>query len=86
MILIAISITQDLAVRTIEELWFTNLADQPALNDSSLQTSVPCGIQAKTSVFIGVAGFFKERQNPIESFLVQVSRSCHRSMRFGKNN
>ncbi|CED83634.1 Sister chromatid cohesion protein SCC2/Nipped-B [Phaffia rhodozyma] len=62
---------KDLAVHTIEELWFQE-DDQVLAQNSVSRVTTRSSMQSKTLVFIGVAGCFKERQNPIESFLTQM--------------
>lgn len=60
-------LAQDLAVRTIEELWFSDPTGEETRVDAS-------GLaRTRTAVVMGVAGCFRERQNPLEIFLRQVS-------------
>lgn len=70
-------ISQDLAVKTIEEIWFSDLANLSSDARSHSPSPTPGGpkaaLRTKAAVFMEVAGLFKERQSPLEQFLRQVS-------------
>ncbi|KAI6042629.1 sister chromatid cohesion C-terminus-domain-containing protein [Pisolithus marmoratus] len=68
---------KDLAVKTIEELWFQISVPQVSPSKSRLH-STPTQLQDKTallskvSVIMGVSAFFKDRQSPLEDVLHKI--------------
>lgn len=66
---------KDLAVKTIEELWFSNSLGQAAPNSKSRLSSQPqnkAPLLDKVSVIMGVSVFFKDRQSPLEDLLHKI--------------
>lgn len=71
---------QDLAVKTIEELWFSDFADRAhsvELKSQSPTTnaSVTSPLERKTAVIMTVASHFGDRHSALEVFLDQVRLS-----------
>ncbi|KIO02759.1 hypothetical protein M404DRAFT_15882 [Pisolithus tinctorius Marx 270] len=68
---------KDLAIKTIEELWFQNSIPQVVPSKSRLH-STPTQLQdkaallGKVSVIMGVSAFFKDRQSPLEDVLHKI--------------
>ncbi|KAI1793228.1 hypothetical protein LXA43DRAFT_1124268 [Ganoderma leucocontextum] len=58
---------KDLAVKTVEELWFTNATSAPK---SSQDNKVE--LLTKVAVIMGVAAQFKDRQSPLEDLLHRI--------------
>lgn len=66
---------KDLAVKTTEELWFSNSLGQAAPNSKSRLSSQPqnkAPLLDKVSVIMGVSVFFKDRQSPLEDLLHKI--------------
>ena len=58
---------KDLAVKTVEELWFTNATSAPkSAQDNKTE------LLAKVVVIMGVAAQFKDRQSPLEDLLHRI--------------
>ncbi|KAG5653655.1 hypothetical protein H0H81_011615 [Sphagnurus paluster] len=68
---------RDLAIKTIEELWFPS-AVAPLPTSKSRTSMTPSGIQenapllAKVSVIMGTSANFKDRQSPLEDLLHKI--------------
>ena len=66
---------KDLAVKTTEELWFSNPLGQAAPNSKTRLSSQPqnkAPLLDKVSVIMGVSVFFKDRQSPLEDLLHKI--------------
>ncbi|KAI0265712.1 hypothetical protein BC834DRAFT_970070 [Gloeopeniophorella convolvens] len=69
---------KDLAVKTLEELWFPNIVSQPALQKlRGTQGADPAAddktqLLGKVCVIMGVAANFKDRQSPLEDVLHKI--------------
>ncbi|KAF9235171.1 hypothetical protein BU15DRAFT_51679 [Melanogaster broomeanus] len=70
---------KDLAVKTVEELWFQNAASQVVTSKSRLPSSSNAQDKAwllsKVSVIMGVFAYFKDRQSPLEELLHKIISS-----------
>ncbi|KAH9175682.1 hypothetical protein EDB89DRAFT_2135583 [Lactarius sanguifluus] len=71
---------KDLSIKTLEELWFSSVMSQPALQKlrgggqgSSLDDKVQ--LLNKVSVIMGVAANFRDRQSPLEDVLHKIMAS-----------
>jgi cohesin loading factor subunit SCC2 len=70
---------KDLAVKTVEELWFQNTSSQvvsskgkpPSSNNTQDKTS----LLTKVSVIMGVSAYFKDKQSPLEDLLHKIMSS-----------
>ncbi|TDL22099.1 hypothetical protein BD410DRAFT_770589 [Rickenella mellea] len=60
---------KDLAVKTLEELWFSNTSSSKALADTP---EAKQQMASKVSVIMGVSGNFKDRQSPLEDVLHKI--------------
>ncbi|KAI0366939.1 hypothetical protein BV20DRAFT_951369 [Pilatotrama ljubarskyi] len=60
---------KDLAIKTIEELWFMNPASVPKANASSQDKSE---LLTKVAIIMGVAAQFRDRQSPLEDLLHRI--------------
>ena len=60
---------KDLAVKTMEELWFMNPLSMPK---PSMSSSDKSELLAKAAVIMGVAAQFKDRQSPLEDVLHRI--------------
>ncbi|KIK26649.1 hypothetical protein PISMIDRAFT_94435 [Pisolithus microcarpus 441] len=68
---------RDLAVKTIEELWFQSSALQTSpsksrLHSTTTQLQDKVALLGKVSVIMGVSAFFKDRQSPLEDVLHKI--------------
>ncbi|KAL6300065.1 hypothetical protein BKA93DRAFT_803226 [Sparassis latifolia] len=69
---------KDLAIKTVEELWFQVPASIPTTQRARIGLpSVPAALNrsqllCKVAVIMGVAGHFKDRQSPLEDMLHQI--------------
>ncbi|KAG6336273.1 hypothetical protein ID866_2827 [Astraeus odoratus] len=68
---------KDLAIKTIEELWFQNVVPQAVpsrarLPSSSTQPHDKAALLCKVSVIMGTSAFFKDRQSPLEDLLHKI--------------
>ncbi|KAH0832222.1 sister chromatid cohesion C-terminus-domain-containing protein [Lanmaoa asiatica] len=70
---------KDLAVKTVEELWFQNVPSQVVSSKGKPASS--SGVQDKTSlllkvsVVMGVSAYFKDKQSPLEDLLHKIMSS-----------
>ncbi|KAI9443068.1 hypothetical protein H4582DRAFT_1808792 [Lactarius indigo] len=71
---------KDLSIKTLEELWFSSVVSQPALQKlrgggqgPSLDDKVQ--LLNKVSVIMGVAANFRDRQSPLEDVLHKIMAS-----------
>ncbi len=71
---------KDLAIKTLEELWFSSMASQPALQKlrgggqgPGLDDKVQ--LLNKVSVIMGVAANFRDRHSPLEDVLHKIMAS-----------
>lgn len=70
---------KDLAVKTVEELWFQNMPSHvisskgkpPSSNITQDKTS----LLMKVSVIMGVSAYFKDKQSPLEDLLHKIMTS-----------
>ncbi|THH14012.1 hypothetical protein EW146_g6273 [Bondarzewia mesenterica] len=68
---------KELAVKTVEELWFQNSTPAPA-SQRSRSAAAPgtstdkTQLLAKVSIIMGVSGNFKDRQSPLEDLLHKI--------------
>jgi len=69
---------KDLAVKTVEELWFQNTS-QPVSSKgkppSSSNTRDKTSLLSKVSVIMGVSAYFKDKQSPLEDLLHKIMSS-----------
>jgi len=66
---------KDLAIKSIEELWFPPLPLQSALKNRTTTTSDALDkttLLSKVSVIMGTAANFKDRQSPLEDMLHKI--------------
>ncbi|KAI6114285.1 sister chromatid cohesion C-terminus-domain-containing protein [Pisolithus sp. B1] len=68
---------RDLAVKTIEELWFQSSALQAVppksrLHSTTTQLQDKTALLGKVSVIMGVSAFFRDRQSPLEDVLQKI--------------
>lgn len=65
---------KDLAIKTIEELWFGSSLPPPALKASARSTasSSKTSLQTKVAVVMGVSSQFHDRQSPLEDVLHKI--------------
>lgn len=74
---------KDLAIKTIEELWFPSIAapsamkSRPGVSASNMQDKGP--LLTKVAVIMGTSANFKDRQSPLEDVLhkIMVDKSGH---------
>ena len=74
---------KDLAIKTIEELWFPSVAapsamkSRPGASTSNMQDKGP--LLTKVAVIMGTSANFKDRQSPLEDVLhkIMVDKSGH---------
>ncbi|KAG9315547.1 hypothetical protein JVU11DRAFT_3168 [Chiua virens] len=70
---------KDLAVKTIEELWFQNTSSQVAAPKgkppSSANIQDKTALLGKVSVIMGVSAYFKDKQSPLEDILHKIMSS-----------
>ncbi|KIJ60270.1 hypothetical protein HYDPIDRAFT_32393 [Hydnomerulius pinastri MD-312] len=71
---------KDLAIKTMEELWFQNPSSQlvstkSRLPPSSSQAQDKASLLSKVSVIMGVSAYFKDRQSPLEDLLHKIMSS-----------
>lgn len=70
---------KDLAVKTIEELWFQNAPSQivapKGKPPSSTNTQDKASLLLKVSVIMGVSAYFKDKQSPLEDLLHKIMAS-----------
>lgn len=59
---------KDLAIKTIEELWFP----ATAVTKSKTHSKDKGPLLAKVAVIMGVSGNFKDRQSPLEDILHKI--------------
>ncbi|CDO75304.1 hypothetical protein BN946_scf184654.g12 [Trametes cinnabarina] len=60
---------KDLAIKTIEELWFISPTPVPKAGNVSQDKS---GLLTKVAIIMGVAAQFKDRQSPLEDLLHRI--------------
>lgn len=66
---------KDLAVKTIEELWFQSPVSAMSLQRSQaapINSADKTQLLAKVSIIMGVSGHFKDRQSPLEDVLHKI--------------
>ncbi|KAF8133417.1 hypothetical protein EV363DRAFT_1470656 [Boletus edulis] len=70
---------KDLAVKTMEELWFQNTPSQAAppkgKPPSSSNTQDKASLLMKVSIIMGVSAYFKDKQSPLEDLLHKIMSS-----------
>ena len=70
---------KDLAVKTVEELWFQNTPSQVITSKgkppSSTNTQDKTSLLLKVSVIMGVSAYFKDKQSPLEDLLHKIMSS-----------
>lgn len=70
---------KDLAVKTVEELWFQNASCQGVTlkgkPPSSSNTQDKTSLLSKVSVIMGVSAHFKDKQSPLEDLLHKIMSS-----------
>ena len=70
---------KDLAVKTVEELWFQNTLSQvvslKGKPPSSSNTQDKTSLLLKVSVIMGVSAYFKDKQSPLEDLLHKIMSS-----------
>ncbi|KAF9220470.1 hypothetical protein BS17DRAFT_739205 [Gyrodon lividus] len=71
---------KDLAVKTMEEIWFQNVSSQVVTlksrpPPSSVNTQDKASLLSKVSVIMGVSAYFKDRQSPLEDLLHKIMSS-----------
>ncbi|KAG6372819.1 sister chromatid cohesion C-terminus-domain-containing protein [Boletus reticuloceps] len=70
---------KDLAVKTMEELWFQNTPSQAAppkgKPPSSSNTQDKTSLLMKVSIIMGVSAYFKDKQSPLEDLLHKIMSS-----------
>ena len=71
---------KDLAVKTVEELWFQNTPSQIAPSkgkppSSSNTLDKKTALLSKVSVIMGVSAYFKDKQSPLEDLLHKIMSS-----------
>lgn len=71
---------KDLAVKTVEELWFQNSSPQVLSHkarslSSSTQNPDKAPLLSKVTVIMGVSASFKDRQSPLEDLLHKIISS-----------
>lgn len=62
---------KDLAIKTVEELWFHDSVIPNSLSKVKM-ASPKSGLLAKVAVIMGVSANFKDRQSPLEDLLHQI--------------
>ncbi|KAI0643094.1 hypothetical protein C8Q79DRAFT_1002826 [Trametes meyenii] len=60
---------KDLAIKTVEELWFMGTSSAPRSNGNSQDKSE---LLTKVTIIMGVASQFKDRQSPLEDVLHRI--------------
>jgi cohesin loading factor subunit SCC2 len=64
---------KDLAVKTLEELWFPPVPLQSAMKKSANQANQDkSGLLTKVSVIMGTAAYFNDRNHPLEEVLHKI--------------
>ncbi|TFY54137.1 hypothetical protein EVJ58_g9034 [Rhodofomes roseus] len=63
---------KELAVKTVEELWFGSIPQRS--KNSSAHATEPTELQSKAAIIMGVAGYFKDRQSPLEDMLHDIMK------------
>lgn len=63
---------QDLAIKTLEELWFSQPLTNLSKNNENLAQVERNQLLARVSVIMGVCGNFKDRQSPLEDMLSKI--------------
>lgn len=63
---------KDLAVKTVEELWFQSTASSLNARPASVNPRDKTALLSKVSVIMGVAANFKDRQSPLEDILHKI--------------
>ena len=64
---------KDLAIKTLEELWFPPLPLQSAMKKSANQANQDkSGLLTKVSVIMGTAAYFNDRNHPLEEVLHKI--------------
>lgn len=70
---------KDLAVKTVEELWFQNVPSQIVVlkgkPPSSSNTQDKTSLLSKVSAIMGVSAYFKDKQSPLEDLLHKIMSS-----------
>ncbi|KAF8552743.1 hypothetical protein OG21DRAFT_1477602 [Imleria badia] len=70
---------KDLAVKTVEELWFQNTPSQVVAQKgkppSSSNHQDKTSLLSKVSVIMGVSAYFKDKQSPLEDLLHKIMSS-----------
>jgi cohesin loading factor subunit SCC2 len=70
---------KDLAIKTVEELWFQNMSSQVVALKSrpppSTNVQDKASLLSKVSVIMGVSAYFKDRQSPLEDLLHKIMLS-----------
>ena len=64
---------KDLAVKTLEELWFSSVGDVPLQASNISALSERGRLLSKVTVIMAVCGNFKDRQSPLDDVLHKIA-------------